>query len=310
MNVGLEADGGSMPVPLQKGIYQTISQGQAPELLPDHGGGSAAGAKGEAGGAASPTRSGPKASTALQGWASIPRGGLERHEPSLYMGGHSSGPRLAHCILSETSSTPYQPYTPGGSAGPRQTLDEAGEPVWLSLRSSMVLFLSSGPNEAAPYAFIRLQDAVLRDVNHQNRHLILAGRPKSSAKASSPGAMEDASRMLSRLPFGDSSRLPLPLCFLLADGRFQPFEALWLELQFTSDEELEQWAGELGVACDLQRPVEGCTVASTFGPMHAPRPAPSAPDSCPGDVTEESPRPCAPAACAGTKPHEGPRPAG
>merc|ERR1712151_443937 len=50
-------------------------------------------------------------------------------------------------------------------------------------------------------------------------------------------------------PFGETPRLPLVLCFLLPDGRFQPFNALWLELMFKTDSELEQWERELQNAC-------------------------------------------------------------
>merc|ERR1712224_543186 len=41
----------------------------------------------------------------------------------------------------------------------------------------------------------------------------------------------------------------LPICFLLADGRFQPFEALRLELQFDTEEELRVWATALWQVC-------------------------------------------------------------
>lgn len=127
----------------------------------------------------------------------------------------------------------------------------AGESVWLTLRHGLFLFLSTNPNDKAPYAFIRLQDAVLRDVDHGGQQLVLAGRPKPAATVRAEQASAASNPEKQHSPFGDSSaRLPLPLCFLMADGRFQPFEALWLEIQFDSDEGLETWARELGAACD------------------------------------------------------------
>jgi len=184
------------------------------------------------------------ASLLVRGWASIPRGGLERHEPILTGGG---GARLAQCVLSEASSNNAQ-LPPGYlvGQGPSATTDD-GEAVWLSLRLSLFLFLATSPTDAVPYACVRLQDAVLRDVNRQNRHLILAGKPRTESKPGDRLSVGPRPGM----PFGDATRMPLPLCFLLADGRFQPFEALWLELQFNSDEELELWARELGVACGI-----------------------------------------------------------
>jgi len=304
MNVGIEADGSNINLQVQKGIYNTIADGRSPELIPNM--------------QDEPTASlGSTALPGVQGWASIPRGGLERHEPIFYAATTGSGQRLAHCILSETSSAiPHQSYMPGGTpAGQTRSLsrpqpvDEGGELVWLSLRFSALLFLSSGPVEGAPYAFIRMQDAVIRDVNDQNRHLILAGKPKSGSKAeNSSGAPKDmagGAAVLSRLPFGDSARLPLPLCFLLADGCFQQFEALWLELQFNTDEELELWTRVLGDACNGKRRDNSGETNKHFvdnaageGPGHAPRPIPAAPEGCKGDVHEDSRESRSPAPCS------------
>jgi hypothetical protein len=193
---------------------------------------------------------------------------LERLDPLLQGGGQG----LAHCVFSETSSSVVQPL-PASSSGILQNSrsgEVAGESVWLSLRHSLFLFLSSCPSDPAPYAFIRLQDAVLRDVDYTHLHLILAGKLKCRAESGvadegnnpdptlqGPGRENTASKNLAemnnatsrQLPFGDP-RLPLPLCFLLADGRFQPFDALWLEIQFETKDELDMWVRELGVACD------------------------------------------------------------
>lgn len=262
LNQGLEADGGNVPVHVQKGVFQKIMMGWTPQLLPDFS-------------SSSPPVSserGDKATLAdatcsVKGWASIPHGGLERLDP-LLQGGHHPGlanQGLAQCVFSETSSSTNQPL-PSSSSGivpPSRNAEEGGEAVWLSLRHSLFLFLSSSPNEPAPYAFIRLQDAVLRDVDYTHNHLILAGRLKGQSDAGedsgrSSGTTTAPAKNLAELnntastralPFGDP-RLPLPLCFLLADGRFQPFEALWLEIQFSTSEDLECWARELGSACD------------------------------------------------------------
>jgi len=273
LNQGIEADGGNVPVDVQKGVYQKIMLGWTPQLLPDFSGADKEKKK-EQNGKYDKAKAPVDPTVSVKGWASIPHGGLERLDPLLH-GGGSSG--MSNCVFSETSSSVMDPL-PGSSASastgagivqPARQVDAAGEAVWLTLRYGLFLFLSASPTEPAPYAFIRLQDAVLRDVDYSAQHLVLAGRPKGafgarsntatsdgvgregtgSSAASSKTAL-DANGTASRpLPFGDP-RLPLPLCFLLADGRFQPFEALWLEIQFNSDEELETWARELGAACD------------------------------------------------------------
>ena len=60
----------------------------------------------------------------------------------------------------------------------RAVIGEEAESVWLTLRFQLVLFLSTSPSDVAPYAFLRLENAVLREVDRESRHLILAGRPK------------------------------------------------------------------------------------------------------------------------------------
>lgn len=256
LNMGIEADGGNVPVYVQKGIYQKINMGGTPQLLPDFSASSppVSSERGDKNGVADET-------ITVKGWASIPHGGLERLDPLLHTGGGAGG--LAHCIFSETSSSPSAGMPNGpGLVQRTHTVEGGGEAVWLTLQYSLFLFLWASPSEPAPYAFIRLQDAVLRDVDYTAQHLVLAGRPKGRAElekeaedfakrsSGEDGPLDPHSQTASRpLPFGDP-RLPLPLCFLLADGRFQPFEALWLEIQFNIDEDLETWARELGAACD------------------------------------------------------------
>jgi len=206
-----------------------------------------------------------------QGWASIPLGGLERHDdlanPSI---GNGSGQRISACIISEASSSPMSvvPRLPNAAkqglpVQARAVLGEEAEPVWLTMRFEMVLFLSTSPTDVAPYAFLRLEDTVLRDVDRESRHLILAGKPKAKdpeapevgdkdnegGSASLGCSASSQNTMGWRSPFGDPARLPLQICFLLSDGRFQAFAALWLELEFGSDEDLDSWERELTQSC-------------------------------------------------------------
>lgn len=243
-NANIEADGKSPSAIVQKSIFKLLSQEQCPELLPVR---KSTQSKEDEIEANSSTRNAED----FQGWASIPPGGLERNDAPLPFGGPSgsagsSGPKLAHCILSETSSSFFQ-YPIGASPSqlhlPVDTTSysDKGEAVWLTLRYRKWLFLSAAPYDPAPYAFIRLKDSVLRDVSYEGRSLIIAGRRRIEEE------QEDSDLRIAG-PFGDSARHSLPLCFLLADGRFQPFEALWLELQFASPDELQMWAGVLGAA--------------------------------------------------------------
>jgi len=260
LNAGIEIDGGDVPTHVLQGIYQQVNKRCTPQLFPDF----TTVGEGEANAAKKPAASRAQTSSMnLEGWASIPHGGLERIDTYMAQG---AGPSLAHCVFSETSNTagrPLPPFYAGLPQRQRQAGNTAGEAVWLSLHSWLFLFLSSSPDDLAPYAFIRLQDAVLRDVDHATFHFVLGGRLKDPAVStedtscggagSSSGSKKGKSpARITSLPFGDP-QLALPLCFLLADGRFQLFEALWLEIQLGSAEELEAWAVQLGAACDCAR---------------------------------------------------------
>ncbi|OLP82460.1 Sulfate adenylyltransferase [Symbiodinium microadriaticum] len=211
VNSRIEADGTTPSVAVQKCIYNTLLQDEQRciELLPD----------------ASVKK------TAMpefqEGWASIPPGGLERFDVPMPHGhqGGLSGAKLSHCVLSETSSSFLdRGHKNGINLLQPEVTASSGEAVWMSLKYAFWLFFSTSPDDPAPYVFIRLQDTVLRETNLRDKSLVLAGRMKKSADDDVAG------------PFGDSAREPLRLCFLLADGRFQLFEALWLELQLTSEE--------------------------------------------------------------------------
>lgn len=265
MNGGLEADGSNISVQVQKHIYQKLTMRRVVELLPGFNPRGEAAAsdttRGASGAGTSCSSSTPGIAEAeaitvedhsllVKGWAAIPRGGLERQDMVIAM----AGPR--HCIMSESSSAFNQPQ-PSLAQRPKADDEGSGEAVWLSLRFSFLLFLSASPSDPAPYAYVRLQDAVLRDINHQTRQIVLVGSINGSVNRQ--GAVhegEDVEKYVLARPLGngaaplnDPARLPLPLCFLLADGRFQPFEAQFLELRFHTDEDLDMWARELGMAC-------------------------------------------------------------
>lgn len=270
LNTGLETDGSNMPVHVQKGIYQTMCNNRLPQLLPS-------------GTSASPLSDDPPEEGLLheapldavplpslgttfsdgadpagcrmnvEGWATIPHGGLERLDP-LPPG---SGPfHHNHCIISETLSSSVQPL-PG--LVQRSQVVETGEVVWLTLSRSLFIFLSKSAEDASPYAFVRLQDAVVRDIDYGARRLVMAGKLRdmdgevTNADGDTPHHLQQDEKMSNASPFGDP-RLPLSLCFLLADGRFQLFDALWLELQFSCDEDLVKWSKALGVACQMPPP--------------------------------------------------------
>lgn len=208
--------------------------------------------------------------TAIKGWASIPRGGLERKEAVNHHAGYlaqtvlseSAGTALLTTLASQHAMAEGDAAMPGGSSVACTTLSreqqaeapvdaEGGETVWLSLKFSSILFLAPSPGAPAPYAFVRLHDAVLRDVDVGLRRLVLAGRPKTAEELEKAAATGNTAKVTHSTPFGtlDDAQPPLPLCFLLADGRFQPFEALWLEFQFNTVDELQSWAHGLSSGC-------------------------------------------------------------
>lgn len=287
LNSGIEVDGSDIPVWVQEGVYRAVTGDPTsvnllpPEEAPDQqfDASSISSTEPPERGSGLGIHAWAQGLTAqdshprVQGWATIPKGGLERHDAlptAAYMPG---SPPLAHCILSENSATSMA--IPGGEPkllmGVSVAADDEGEAVWLSLRFSSLLLLSTGPGRAAPYAFVRLRDATIREVDRFSRHIILAGRPKTWGRPvekncrgiHSPIDDDMETEMETESggdqsppsfgPFGETPRLPLVLCFLLPDGRFQSFKALWLELIFKTDVDLEMWARELDSACQVQQ---------------------------------------------------------
>mmetsp|Transcript_34809 Transcript_34809/g.100028 ORF Transcript_34809/g.100028 Transcript_34809/m.100028 type:complete len:789 (-) Transcript_34809:74-2440(-) len=239
MNLGIEVHGSEVPECVLEGIYLALIEQDSRNLLPSFDT------------VASPRSLAPPEHCS-QGWAYIPPGGLERFEQVLATanGGSPQTPHLAQCILSEASPTHL--FSPrkgldGQGLGASAAMDAGAEAVWLTLRCSLILFLATSPCDAAPYAFMRLTDAVLRDVDRSSRQLVLAGRLRRLGPSSKPNA--EGAALEAWTPFGDIARHPLELCFLLRDGRFQSFAALWLELRFGTDEDLELWLAAFGAVC-------------------------------------------------------------
>jgi len=140
------------------------------------------------------------------------------------------------------------------SAVPASEIPAEGEPVFLSLRNACILLLSANTT-SAPYAFLRMQDADILDVRRGQRQLVLAGRSRDAETVADGNRGEctrhvcapgyPVTRQADFSSAGVAARKPLPMCFLLADGRFESFDANWLELQFETDESLVQWSQEL-----------------------------------------------------------------
>jgi len=262
MNAGIEADGSNLPVSLQKGIFQMLAQLRSPQLFPliwPNDGDEAAREVGMLGAVLG---------IAKEGFAVIPQGGLERLDP-LPPGGHTFPGQPQHGLgqvyaISETLNTGGSAFHPMGTnmfalaAAENSSARSSGrvhvgatseQMIYLLLsKQPLFLFFATAPGDTAPYAFIRLQDVAVRDVDPGDRRLVLAGKRKAmEGEVCSIDSGEPVSAAPTRMPFGDP-RMPLTLCFILADGRYQPFDALWLELQFSTDEELEAWQEHLTCA--------------------------------------------------------------
>ncbi|CAE7259520.1 Tnks2 [Symbiodinium pilosum] len=194
VNSKIEADGTTPSVAVQKCIYNTLLQDECPELLPN------ASAKKTAmpefrevpEDTSALRAAGQGAGDTLTGWASIPAGGLERYDVPMPHGhqGGLSGAKLSHCVLSETSSSFLdRGHKNGINLLQPEMTTSSGEAVWMSLKYAFWLFLSTSPDDPAPYVFIRLQDTVLREANLREKSLVLAGRMKKSADNDAAGEL-------------------------------------------------------------------------------------------------------------------------
>lgn len=253
INRGVELDGSDIPVNLQANIFETILAQPIPQLLPYF---SLRADETEVDKAFS-SHSRPKtlqdiyasrdAEMSVQGWSSIPPSGLERQEPANSDGVGRMLPRRGTkpaCIISEASGLVAQ----GWNAN--QEVPSEGEHVWLRLRFDVLLTMSATPGQA-PYAILRMQDAAIREVRIEERQIVLVGRLKEAPDTARSGRGASSGGLGTlKSPYGDAARFPLPLCFLLADGRFEPYDALWLELQLDNVDDLEKWARAFRRATD------------------------------------------------------------
>merc|ERR1712008_283817 len=107
------------------------------------------------------------------------------------------------------------------------------------------------------------RDTVLGEVNYPRRRLILAGGTRQTDYDDDDACAK--SKPATSLLSGDDARKPLLICFLLADGRFVPFEPLRLELEFKTSANLERWRAELCVACNNSRPIAQKPLLTTNG---------------------------------------------
>mmetsp|Transcript_21960 Transcript_21960/g.61402 ORF Transcript_21960/g.61402 Transcript_21960/m.61402 type:complete len:751 (-) Transcript_21960:89-2341(-) len=264
LNRGLQADGVNVPVHVQSSIYESVAGGQAFRLLPKVAG--ALGAKDNERLSTCTLKEEENNAMArldreflVSSWASIPRGGLECQE------GYMTGFGAASSRFVSESAGAAGVHLPGSD----QPSNQQNELVWLKLQFVIVLFLASSPNDA-PYAFLRLRDAMVRDASREARSLVLVGKQR---EASAPAPEQDtvtwecAAKKEFWSPFPDAVQEKLPICFLLADGRFQPFQALWLELQFRSDEDFDLWHRRLLASCVAPRKPNG-----TAGPASMTKP--------------------------------------
>jgi len=112
--------------------------------------------------------------------------------------------------------------------------DDGGEDEEAALLSlhRWVLLFSSANAETAPYAFISLRHAVLKEVDPITRRLVFASRHENSWP-----------------PVAASDDEWLELCLLLGDGRFQSLEAPQLELRLVAGTDFDTWATRLGEVC-------------------------------------------------------------
>eukprot|EP00927_Polykrikos_kofoidii_P023188 TRINITY_DN21423_c0_g2_i1.p1 TRINITY_DN21423_c0_g2~~TRINITY_DN21423_c0_g2_i1.p1 ORF type:complete len:939 (-),score=133.21 TRINITY_DN21423_c0_g2_i1:214-3030(-) len=96
---------------------------------------------------------------------------------------------------------------------------QPADAVWLSLCKSL-LFLSVGPNDSSPFAFVHLGKVSFAGLEPSHSTISLDGGPDGSV---------------------DGGRSPLQIVFLLPDGRWQSFEVQQIVVEICDKSQLEAW---------------------------------------------------------------------
>jgi len=229
LNADIEINGNDVPLHIQTGVYKALTQGTAnlankkaaptwPVAPP-------------------PTIEG-KASIQCSGRAQVANGSDPAAWPEASprilaaQGGVSSAGRASLqssvATISNQGKTAMRQISRPFDAGQNSGCDE---PAWLSLHQ-WILLLSSATAEAPPYAFVSLRRTILKEVDSENRRLVLASRSDSGWP-----------------PAAASEDEWLELCLLLDDGRFQQLEAPQLELKLGKAADFNSWVARLRQVC-------------------------------------------------------------
>jgi len=222
LNTGIEGNGNDVPMHVQRGIYQVISEGNI----------SLSGR---------PVPALPQMVPTAEAWAYVHYSGRAQitsgSDPAAWP---DASPRL---LAAQGGTTSAGRSTPFPDTGESQDAKLAGSPLdggpngkgeatWLSLHPSLLLLSSGATADAPPYAFVSLRHAVLKETNADTRRILL----RSRADPTWP-------------PLASGEEDWLELCLLLGDGRFQPLEAPYLELQMVADHDFQIWSTHLGELC-------------------------------------------------------------
>jgi len=225
LNMGIDSNGGDVPAFVQKGIYEALQNAsfvlgkrRRPKLVPSF-------------------------PLAMEGWAFVQYSGRAQMGPSSHPGACLDvSPQLLAAqggALSAGRSAPL-PFSSGSPVlevakrfDARSALPQ-GEVTWLSLRR-WILLLYAHSSDSAPYGFVPLRHAFVREKDADEMRLVIANRMSATWSPVVTG--------------GDDW---LDLCLLLGDGRFQMLEAPYLELSFEDSFEFETWVSKLQEACSCE----------------------------------------------------------
>jgi len=117
------------------------------------------------------------------------------------------------------ANTVFEEPTPALSEGK----EGSGESAWLRLHKELLILSSNSDTNAAPYAFICLKNAVVKDVDANGLKLVLGGETR--AEDSADFAVDDA----------------LEVCLLMRDARFQQLQLETLEIVFDKLQNFVAW---------------------------------------------------------------------